>query len=110
MLSIGAVYLPCMKWLVYFLSLYVLLLSGIPCNADDDCCGSEINTTGHSGKKPTAPCSPFFACCSCHGVVVPDMQLGLPDDAPVPPEHCSFYTEPSLPDFSASIWQPPQLV
>src|SRR5438105_3808871 len=99
-----------MKWLVYLFSLYVLLLSGVPCNADDDCCAGEINTTGHAKPKPAAPCSPFFACCSCHSIVVPDTHIGLPADAPVLSPLCSFYTEPSLPDFPSSVWQPPKLV
>ena len=67
-----------MKWLVYLFSFYVLLLSGIPCSADDNCCADEITCATEPGKpahdpdhKPACPCSPFFACGACHGIVVP---------------------------------------
>lgn len=104
-----------MKWPVYLFAFYVLLLSGIPCSANDDCCNDEVVTTatnktpaGNDHKTPR-PCSPLFACNACHGVVVPNTIFDvLPQFSPA--LQLPFaYVEKSLPDFPATIWQPPQI-
>ncbi|MET3879322.1 hypothetical protein [Chitinophaga sp. OAE865] len=106
-----------MKWLVYLFSLYVLLLSGVPCDADDDCCSDFTTQTSHhpgseTGKnhKPVSPCSPFFACGAVHAIVVPEAYRVKP--LPLQPlaELHSNYTAPQLGDFSPAIWQPPKQV
>lgn len=106
-----------MKWLVYLFSLYVLLLSGIPCDADDDCCRSFTEQTSHhpeseTGKnhKPVSPCSPFFACGAVHAVVVPEAYVVKPLLLPPVAKLHSDYKEPQLRDFSPVIWQPPKQV
>lgn len=105
-----------MKWLLCLFSLYILVLSGIPCQADDDCCIEETfaNAT-HARSKEQAkhpayprPCSPFFACCACHGFLVPDAGLALQRYQPAPQQQNSFYQAAALPDFTRSIWQPPK--
>ncbi|WP_366935571.1 DUF6660 family protein [Chitinophaga sp.] len=105
-----------MKWFVYLFSFYVLLLSGIPCNADDDCNVDEIVLTTTSGNtrqdndhKPICPCSPFFACGTCHGVIVPDFNFELPKALSPIAKLRYFYTTPPLLDFPPSIWQPPKI-
>lgn len=104
-----------MKWLVCLFSLYILLLSGIPCNADDDCCIDEISVTTSQNEetpdpdhKPACPCSPFFACGACHGVVVPNTNIEFSNAIPpvIKPQY--FYTERFLPGFQPAIWQPPK--
>ncbi|NLR78388.1 hypothetical protein [Chitinophaga eiseniae] len=103
-----------MKWLVYLFSLYVLLLTGVPCEADDDCCSNFTALTEHqesgTGKnhKPVSPCSPFFACGAIHAIVVPEPYRAKPLLLqPVTNTH-SDYIEPALRDFPPSIWQPPK--
>jgi hypothetical protein len=104
-----------MKWFVCMLSFYVLLLSGIPCNASDDCCGDETTqaTPGKQAKdhdhQPYCPCSPFFACGACHGVVIPNSYTGFTKVVLPVVKLQYFYVVQPLPDFSPVIWQPPQL-
>lgn len=106
-----------MKWFVYFLSFYILVLSNIPCSAGDDCCEDEIATTTTSNKqtpdsdhKPISPCAPFFACNAYHGVTIPDNFIEFLKEVPQATKPQYFYKEQSLSHFSTSIWQPPQAV
>jgi hypothetical protein len=103
-----------MKWFVYLFSFFILLLSVIPCNAEDDCCKDEINNTtvpnkqGEADHKPVCPCSPFFACSTCLGVVVPSIYTIVPEIT-VPVTNLQyFYSDQPLCDYPPSIWQPPQ--
>ena len=104
-----------MNWLVCLFALYILILGGIPCRADDDCCIEETIANAHSpsGKAEHTPayprpCSPFFACGACHGFVVPDLAIGLPKSQPAKPVQQAIYKASTLPDFPSSIWQPPK--
>lgn len=104
-----------MKWFVYLFSLYVLVLSGIHCDADDDCCSDGITHTTAShdqdapkDHKPVSPCSPFFACGVCHGVVIPEPYTIKPVALMSDKELHSNYIEPQLGDFFPAIWQPPK--
>src|SRR5688572_22230516 len=107
-----------MKWFVYLFSFYLLLLSGIPCNADDDCCANEIRktttsnkqTSGDSDHKPTNPCSPFFACGSCNVAIVPDNVIAFSNKLSLLVKQYFLYKEQSLLDFPPSIWQPPKFI
>ncbi|HEU4556129.1 MAG TPA: hypothetical protein VFS25_24995 [Chitinophaga sp.] len=105
-----------MKWLVYLCSLYVLLLSGIPCSADDDCCKGlmeqAIPRDNHNASKehnPVSPCSPFFAC-AVHAIVVPETYMVKPVVLPPVAKLHGEYIEPQLHGFFPSIWQPPKQV
>lgn len=108
-------YLRHMRWMVCFFSLYVLILSCIPCDADNDCCIDEITTASSSPNnspddqhKPACPCSPFFACSTCHIVLVPSYEITLfKASAPVS-KLDFFYRENDLRDFPPAIWQPPR--
>src|SRR5689334_3283104 len=81
-------------------SLYILVLAGVPCRADDDCC------TGR--RECSRPCSPFFACGGCHGFVVPSVELATPSPETVGAVKVAIYKSQPLPDFHALIWQPPR--
>ncbi|MCW3465148.1 DUF6660 family protein [Chitinophaga nivalis] len=106
-----------MKWLVIILSLYVLTLSAIPCCGDDYCCEEQAVLIGcgqehqdhDDHNKPELPCSPFFSCNTCHGVVVPDITKSVPEGVPLPRNTYYDHAAQPLPEFAASIWQPPQL-
>lgn len=95
----------------------MLILSNIPCNAGDDCCGDrdEITTTTTSGKtnpdsdhKPVSPCAPFLACASYHGVPIPDIYIKFPKGTAFATKLIFFYKDQPLLHYSASIWQPPK--
>ncbi|WP_188937154.1 hypothetical protein [Puia dinghuensis] len=105
-----------MKVLFSLLALYILVLAGIPCQADDDCCTATI-AAGSASSQPAntrrqadhpSPCSPFFACGCCHGFVVPQALVCLPKSQPVQQLQQAFYRPQPLPDFYAPIWQPPK--
>jgi ferredoxin len=108
-----------MKWLACLLSLYVILLSCVPCAACGDCCEDEIaQTDAHnntqdkhteSDHKTDGVCSPFFACGTCHGAVVSGISLEFPQSAPIATvTQQFFYSDQPLPDYSPVIWQPPK--
>ena len=106
-----------MKVLFCLLALYFLVLAGIPCQADDDCCIDVVaagTTPSQPGKTDRhtdypSPCSPFFACGCCHGFVVPQPLVCLPKYQPAAPVQQAVYRPRPLPDFHGSIWQPPKI-
>ena len=101
-----------MRKLTYLFAFYVLLLTAIPCNPQDNCCSKEMNLSSKSGlpanSKPEFPCSPFFACGANHGIVIPNLEIKISR-----PEHYTKNTrtliteEPSFISLSP-IWQPPK--
>ncbi|HVV06154.1 MAG TPA: hypothetical protein VHC96_18110 [Puia sp.] len=104
-----------MKRLLYLLPLYILLLSAIPCQADDGCCIDEAITTAAHHKnslpdnKSSLPCSPFFACGACHGFIVPQAGVMLQHkEIPSAPK-LSLPASNTLPGFTTFIWQPPRI-
>jgi hypothetical protein len=104
-----------MKWFVYIFSLYILVLSDIPCNAGDDCCKDEVAMTTTSNEQPSnsdhkhsSPCAPFLACGNYHGVTIPDNFIEFLKEVPQAIKLQHFYKEQPLPHFSTSIWQPPK--
>jgi hypothetical protein len=106
-----------MKRLLLLFPLYILFLSGLPCSPNDGCCAEEIHaitsTNDHNSTnnpKSNLPCSPFFPCGACHGVVVPNHTI-LVIQSPTPEANLlSLYTEKHLLAYSRSIWQPPKSV
>ncbi|WP_339071049.1 hypothetical protein [Chitinophaga sp. 212800008-4] len=99
-----------MRWLMILLSLYVLTLSAIPCCGDDQCCEEMAGKeTHHNHHRQELPCSPFFSCNTCHGVVVPDFTPGLSARVIILSSFSFNYIACSLPGFTASVWQPPRL-
>ncbi|ANH83117.1 hypothetical protein A8C56_20940 [Niabella ginsenosidivorans] len=104
-----------MKWFVYLFAFYVLLLSGIPCKADDGCCMEEITQmypmkkqAPDTAPRPACPCSPFFACGACHGVTLPRYHIEFSCPLPANTQLHAVYTEQFLFYFLPSIWQPPK--
>ncbi|MDR3715992.1 MAG: hypothetical protein P4L51_24565 [Puia sp.] len=108
-----------MKRLLYLFSLYILLLSGVPCSPDDECCREEINATalarqnsGHPDKttdhKSGLPCSPLFPCGACSGIVIPDQIVQTVQPLPSIAKQVSLYTQRPLLTFTPAIWQPPK--
>ncbi|NDU95118.1 DUF6660 family protein [Spirosoma terrae] len=106
-----------MKVVVYVFSLWILLLSGLPC-PDADCHAHERVTANTATSQHTdeqdhkAPCSPFCHCATCLGFSVPlpfgytrpaqSMTAGLS-------QQIFTYLSPFLADVARSVWQPPKL-
>ena len=107
-----------MKRLLYLFSFYILFLSGVPCSPNDGCCQEEIHaaTAGQhpadkdsdTNQKPGFPCSPFFPCGACHGVVIPNHTIQVVQPLPPIAKQTSLYTPRPLLAFTAVIWQPPK--
>lgn len=104
-----------MRLFLFLFSLYILVLAGISCRADDDCCMDEIATAAahhqpiKKNQEYPQPCSPFFACGTCHGFVVPSFEVAVPGQQPKQLVQRAVYKDQPLPDFHAAIWQPPQI-
>jgi len=108
-----------MKRLLLLFPLYILFLSCLPCSPTDECCQEEIQATAFTkqsdnkqnsakDQKPGLPCSPFFPCGACHGIVIPDHSIRVTALAPPVTKQLSGYTPGPLPVFTYSIWQPPR--
>ena len=109
----GNLIFAAMKVFFCLFAVYILVLAGIPCRADDGCCADEIAVNGtHSSteKHPgyPCPCSPFFACGACHGFVIPCFDLPLTAHRHVVAVRPAIYQGRQLADFHAAIWQPPK--
>ncbi|WP_120181565.1 hypothetical protein [Pelobium manganitolerans] len=98
-------YFARVKYLTVIFSVYVLLLSAMPCNAKNDC----DNIKHHSKEQTTNCCSPFFACNACAGFVFTKQNFTL--NHPVKPleKRCGEYHCNSVSEFQQSIWQPPKI-
>ncbi|SKD08753.1 hypothetical protein SAMN05660461_4630 [Chitinophaga ginsengisegetis] len=101
-----------MKWLLYILSCYILLLSCIPCNDYQPANSSMAAqlTTSHDHETQPDYCSPLCVCSCCNvqatpgvAVTVYFMAQRIIIDYPLLPVN-------PLPSLSDNIWQPPQLV
>ncbi len=106
-----------MKWLLYLFSFYILLLAATPCSADEGCTDEICNVSnshdedpGKSDHPPVCPCSPFFACASCHGVIVQENGFEFIVACPCQTTVCTNYIERLLPHYPQAIWQPPKSV
>ena len=59
-----------MKLLTFMLTVYMLLLSCMPCNDSSDCSAEEkvsitINSTDHDNHDDEENCTPFCVCACC---------------------------------------------
>ncbi|SEW50768.1 DUF6660 family protein [Chitinophaga arvensicola] len=101
-----------MKWLLYILSCYIVLLSCIPCNdyATVSNTASVQLSTPHDHETQPDFCSPLCVCSCCNVQVTPGAVVSV-----------YFYTQRIILDYpllpvnplpllSDNIWQPPQLV
>jgi hypothetical protein len=108
-------YFSSMKWLIMLFAIYVVILSGIPCDCQED--NFICKTTALAGEhppadhqKPDCPCSPFFACSTCHGVVVPDGNIKI--TRPVYTQQQQIfhpYKENAVAQYPLPVFQPPRM-
>ncbi len=106
-----------MKWPGYILSLYLLILSAVPCCAFDSCPDDKVELssnkapdTGHEdGDGDCGNCSPFFSCegCATATVAADPIQFEI-----VSTDLLAIYAgyiENSLPQIEYEFWQPPKI-
>jgi|UniRef100_F4C0Z2 hypothetical protein len=104
-----------MKWLVYLFSIYVLVLSAVPCGAEDNCCIDETYSLAEREKpaeernhRSVCPCSPFFSCGVCSGAVLPNAIMAVSKElSPILQQPFSYQEYPLL-ELPRTIWQPPK--
>jgi len=109
-----------MRPLLVLLSIFVMLLSVVPCNWDDMAehldaaqCHQMHRNDGSHHDHSSCPdghccCSPFSSCCGCVTVVKVKKVTGM---SVIPlPCHDAFipYSNGYVHMVYASIWQPPQ--
>lgn len=101
-----------MKLICFILSIYVLILSTVPCCSDDNCI-DEIETAhvdNHRQDHKEAECnscSRFLTCGSCSGFMflnLDSLRVYLSIETLIP-----FCPSLSINDYGAKIWQPPNL-
>lgn len=105
-----------MKLAGYLFAFYLLLLSGIPCDATDNCCmGDEtamsihVKDTCDEEDRESCPCSPLFACGASSGAIIPSQRI-LPEKPICQSSVQQFpYHSQALADHIPFIWQPPRI-
>jgi hypothetical protein len=105
-----------MRLLVLFLAMYVLVLSGVPCDTlcqDEPTATAAPGTPAHSDKQGDCKsCSPFSMCAACTGFTLPAPVWAVPVARFVPtasPARLPGYRVPDTLEVAACIWQPPRL-
>ena len=103
-----------MKVIGLILSLSVLVLSAVPCCADDYC-NDELKTersyTEHQDRNDQNDCngcSPFITCGTCIGFTFSKTDYNLQSITPV---HSKFipYQQGFYENYFVEIWQPPKI-
>lgn len=115
-----------MKWINCILSIYIVILSCLPCTdgrvyevIDEnenytEAISVAIDThAGHSHEDGEDTCPPFCDCNCCGAQVLtysPYLVYEFPLRFVIIQSKNTFYKSNLLPSFFGSIWQPPQLV
>jgi hypothetical protein len=102
------------KAVFFILSFYLLLLSGIPCCAVDQCpddktMAGQSSTHGLEDDKGCNNCSPFFSCAGCAAVsaTIEPLYFNILS-LPVKQVYTGFLS-PFVSDVHFDFWQPPRL-
>lgn len=107
-----------MKWSLFILSFYILVLSCVPCGDTDNCEKSQKSETvsnhfegNHNHEQEADLCTPFCLCACCGGFIF-SIDLNIPEFIRISYFLKSevFHLSTSIFSFSYTIWQPPKLV
>ncbi|WP_319802307.1 DUF6660 family protein [Flavobacterium sp. N1736] len=108
-----------MKWINIILSIYLIVLSGLPC-ADTLVSETKSHTTQivsqsheQSHEKGSDLCPPFCSCNCCTTQVLnsaPVISWIFNIDSSLIKKPLSTYNSILISNFYGSIWQPPQIV
>ena len=108
-----------MKIFSYILSIYLVVLSCLPCadveasNFTHNLSTIETNSDNHSHDQENDACSPFCICNCCGQSVLsylPTVVFNFQTSIEEIETLNSFYKSISYSNFYGSIWQPPQIV
>jgi hypothetical protein len=103
------------KILCLLLAVYVMMLSGKPCCADNDChekftTKTEQSSKSSSKEKECSGCSPFFTCGSCVGFIVSKpITITFAVISENYTLHFTAYREPDVKKIALSVWLPPKI-
>ena len=107
--------LPLVKIIAFIFSLYILLLSGMPCTDAQDCnlpTTTQVSATqSHDNHQHETEHCPPLCHCSCCSVAVSKMPLlafTYVKPTFVVKENFSFYKSHHLTGFLEAVWQPPK--
>jgi len=102
-----------MKFFAYILSLYVVILTIMPCiDVHQDTISQNIeltNNTSDTHQNDTDHCSPFCSCTCCASPVVFQNYTLQIACYPIVKEHFSEYNSSFNSTVHYSIWQPPKI-
>ncbi|HJT72872.1 MAG TPA: hypothetical protein VJ720_02615 [Chitinophaga sp.] len=94
-----------MKIFTFILSIYVLLMTVIPCCSFDNCAADEP-VSRH--EEPKGICSPFFSCHNCSIPVVLEKTMQVEPATETTSPRYREYIETYLPGYTATCWNPPK--
>lgn len=105
-----------MKFLLYILSLHVLMLSFMPCTDEEDKASGKEQVSAVAGLQQQGQqdyhedlCSPLCSCQCCH-THYQVYSLNISENLPLPEaKQNTLYTNNFSSSPSCSIWQPPKV-
>ena len=101
-----------MKYFAFILSVYVLVLTAIPCvdvPKDDNLHKIELsNTTSDHHEHDTDLCSPFCTCDCCDSPIINNSTIHF-TCTPIAQKILTEYNNSFVSSLFATIWQPPKL-
>jgi len=101
-----------MRYLAVILSVYVMVLTAIPCTdvhaADINPVSLELSEHSPNLTNDLDLCSPFCFCHCCQTLTFPSFNNGLLSDVEVLTLNITF-NESKLSSPFSSIWQPPKI-
>ena len=107
--------LSLVKIIAFILSLYILLLSGMPCTDAQDCnlpTTTQVSTTQNHGnhQHESEHCPPLCHCSCCSVAVskMPLLTISYLKPATISKQKTSFYQFHHLTGFLEAVWQPPK--
>jgi hypothetical protein len=98
------------KAIAYILSVYLVLLTAIPCCAFDQCPDDKQMTEQHTAgdEDDCGSCSPFFNCEGCATPMTYVQPVFANADIVVIKRVYTDFIQPSIPDAHYDFWQPPR--
>ncbi|MFZ6037577.1 MAG: DUF6660 family protein [Bacteroidota bacterium] len=100
-----------MKYLAVILSMYVMVLTAIPCNdvhaANTNSVSLELSEQSPNQTNDVDLCSPFCFCHCCQTLSFPSFFNGLLSNVEVVALNITF-KESRFSNHFSSIWQPPK--
>jgi len=105
-----------LRLFTFILAVYILVLTGVPCCANDNCENSTAKREQHDTQKSKEQkedgccgnCSPFF-CHNCVSFIVGSFQYSIHQPAVFYSRVYNIYRTPFYHQYVPSLWQPPDI-